>query len=370
MAKCSLIIGQSLANAMCNLSSGSLTPHPDTHIWNGSSWSAPVGDGAILYANCLREALQEHIYLVNAAVDGMPMMPSLSGMFGGCWGDANGWVVANAISRTQAALATVPGLALDRVEFWQGQSDAMYGAGDLFNGYLSPLGVLDSTLRAAFGSGFRFCVWPLGKVGLGNSQQVIRAQIVFSMTNNPSGRGVEPGPASYDRAYASGSNEPTHLLNAVEYGCMGIRGARNALSYFVAKANNAASIPHHGAGPMISSLIRHPAKNRMLAVVDVKPGFRLLARNIWDDVDPNMVTGFGLAWGTGDHAPLAVTGAQVCGGYVRVFSDTTLVHPVWLGYQQHQGCDAQFAVYDNNDQWIGGYGQPMLPHPLEMHISA
>jgi hypothetical protein len=370
MAKCILFTGQSLGKAMCLLSSSTLTAHADTHMWNGSGWSAPVGDGAIMYANCLREALQEHIYLINACVDGSPLLPYGSIDY---WSDPTGPLVCDAIAQTQAALASVSGLELDRIEWWQGQTEGLAGGySNMGASYYAGLETLLETLRTGLGEDFRLAIWPVGKVGYGTTGDVLRAQLVFSTGTSACALGVEPGPASYDRAYATGSPlEPTHLLNAGEYACMGIRGARNAMSYFVAKANNALTIPHHGAGPQITEIIRHPALNRMLVVPTVKAGFRILARNIWEDVDPNTVTGFRLSWGVGTWDALNVTGAQVCGGYIRVFSDGVLQHPVSIGYQDNPPtCDSQFAVYDSHDRWIGGYGQPMLPHALGMSVSS
>ena len=47
----------------------------------------------------------------------------------------------------------------------------------------------------------------------------------------------------------------------------------------------------------------------------------------------------------------------------------TLAHPMWLGYQQERTDDASTAVYDDHDTWWGGFGQPMLPHAMEMLVS-
>jgi hypothetical protein len=369
MAKCILFTGQSLGKAMCLLSSSTLTAHADTHMWNGSGWSAPVGDGAIMYANCLREALQEHIYLINACVDGSPLLPYGSIDY---WSDPTGPLVCDAIAQTQAALASVSGLELDRIEWWQGQTEGLAGGySNMGASYYAGLETLLETLRTGLGEDFRLAIWPVGKVGYGTTGDVLRAQLVFSTGTSACALGVEPGPASYDRAYATGSPlEPTHLLNAGEYACMGIRGARNAMSYFVAKANAADTIPHYGAGPQIVGLLRNAGARIALARIDTKPGFRLSARTPWSVGNVVGVTGCGISWGVGDHASLTVEGAEIAGGYLRVQSDTTLIHPVWISYQGERNCDAQSSIYDDNDRWIGGYGQPMLPHVLGMSVSA
>ena len=43
--------------------------------------------------------------------------------------------------------------------------------------YLAGVGTLLGLFRAAFGAGFRFCVWPVGRLASGNSQEIVRAHV-------------------------------------------------------------------------------------------------------------------------------------------------------------------------------------------------
>jgi hypothetical protein len=366
MAKCILFAGQSLAVEMFTYSSGTQTPHADTHMWNGSGWVAPTGDGAITYANGLRSALQEHIYLVNAAVGNTPLTNYGSSSNTDYWACPTGSLVCNAISQTQAALGSVSGLSLDRIEWWHGQHESYtQGWGDMYGAYLGYLNSLISTLRAALGNDFRFCIWPVGKVHTGSTAPVIRAQMAIANASSASQNNIEPGPASYDRGYRDG----VHLANAAEYLWMGIRGARNAMSYFVAKANAADTIPHYGSGPVIESLMRHPngQSTVMFAKPRVKNGFCLIPGAQWPTNDTTWTTGWAAAWAGGSANP-PITGAQIMGGWIKLHSSWLLNNAVWVSYQGERTADASSSIYDTNMQW-GDQGQPMLPHALESMAS-
>ena len=362
MAKLILFAGQSLAVEMFTYSSGTQTPHADTHMWNGSGWVAPTGDGAITYANSLRSALQEHIYLVNAAVGGSALLN-----YGGdYWSNPTGAMVCNAIAQVHAARASVSGLQLDRVEWWQGQHEGYTGGCSAGNYYYALL-TLISTLRTALGTDFRFCIWPVGKVHTGSTAPIILAQMWVANASSAAQNGIEPGPASYDRGYRDG----VHLGSAAEYLWMGIRGARNALSYFVAKANAADTIPHYGAGPAIESLSRHPNGQHqvMFAQVRVKNGFNIVPNTqaCWTTNDTTWTTGWAAAWAGGSANP-PITGAQIMGGWIKLHSSWLLNNPVWVSYQGERTADASSSIYDTNMQW-GDQGQPMLPHALESMTS-
>jgi len=358
MAKAILCIGQSLMERMFSVSSGTCTPHADTHMWDGSGWVAPTGDGAITYANCLRTALQEHIYLIPAAVGNTPLLP-YTGMT--CWSNAAGSLVCNAIAQTQAALGSVSGLCLDRVEWWQGQHECYTGGySNMYGDYLAGLGTLLATLRSALGTDFRFCIWPVNRVHTGTIANVLRAQMEMANAPGAPALGIEPGPSSYDRGYSDG----VHLGSGAEYLWMGIRGARNACSYFDAKAHAADTIPHYGAGPVIESLLRHPNGTTpvLFAIIRAKNGFSLLPTNPWGSSDLEM-NAFQAAWASGSHSGLPLTGSQLMGNYVRMPCSWNISYPAWVSYWGEYNCSAANVVYDTNAQF-GGAGQPLLALPL------
>jgi hypothetical protein len=367
MAKCILLDGQSLMVEFCTMSSGTLTPHPDTHMWNGSGWSAPVGDGAITYANCLREALQEPIYLVNAAVGNTFL---IGGYGGDYWANPTGALTGNAIALTQAALASVPGLTLDREEWWQGQNESYTLNGPspdvMYAAYTNGLQAMLAMKRAALGNDFRFCIWPIGRVHQGATAPVVRAQMGMATASNAPSLGIEPGPASYDRSY----RDNVHLNGAGEYRQMGIRAARNAKSYFDAKAAGThLTMPHDGAGPVIESLLRDTGGQSftMFMRPRVKTGFGLLPTNVWPNSETTYLNGIIAAWSTG--YPLSINCAQLVGAWVKVYASFWFNYPVWMSYQAEQArtspdaCSADNVVYDTNTQW-DFRGQPMLPLAL------
>ncbi len=361
MAKLIRFDGQSLGEKMFGISSGTLTPHADTHMWNPatSAWVAPTGDGAITYANCLREALQEPIYLINACVGGSALLPYGSN---DCWSNSSGSLFCDAISQTQAALGNVSGLCLDRVEAVRGQTESYTGGySNMVGAYYDAEVSCLSAQRSILGNGFRYCIWPVGKVHVGSTANVLMAQGWLATDGHASERGIEPGPAMYDRAYAS---DNLHLGSAAEYMWMGIRAARNAYSYFIAKANAADSIPHHGSGPVIESLARHPNGTTpvMFAVIRVKNGYGLLPTNPWSSSDLD-INGFQAAWASGSHSALPLTGSQLMGTYVRLPCSWSISYPAWVSYQGERDCSPANIVYDTNQQF-GGQGQPMLPLAL------
>jgi hypothetical protein len=218
-----------------------------------------------------------------------------------------------------------------------------------------------AALRSALGNDFRLCVWPTGKVSTGSTAPILQGWGWFVFDPAASALGIEPGPASYDRSYA----DNVHLASAAEYLWMGIRGARNAMSYFVAKANAADTIPHYGAGPVIETLIRHPGGTSqvMFAAVRAKDGYVIQPSNPWINGDTNWLNGFAAAWGIGDHAAVPLTGAQLSGGWIKLYTSWTFTYPMWVSYQGDQTFGTTNVVYDTNMQW-GDQGQPMLPLAL------
>lgn len=354
MAKLIRFDGQSLGKQMFSVSSGTCTPHADTHMWDPatSAMVPPTGDGAITYANCLREALQEPICLIDACEGGSALLRYGSN---DCWSNSSGALFCNAIAQTQAALGSVSGLCLDRVEVVRGQTESYTGGysnmpGSYYDAEVSCL----AAQRAILGNDFRYCIWPVGKVHVGTTANVLKAQMWLTTDSGAIGRGMEPGPAMYDRGYASDS---LHLYGPPEYMWMGIRGARNAMSYFVAKANAADTIPHYGAGPVIESLSRHPnnVTKTMFANIAVKNGFCLVPTSQWPYSDTTWLTAFSA------NAP--ITDAQLMGGKVKLFSSVALSGPITVSYQGERDCSAANVVYDTNQQW-GDQGQPMLPLAL------
>lgn len=348
MSKLILFAGQSAGNALFDAWPGAPVALPDTHVWNGTAWITPVGNGIVNYCNHLKLALNEPIYAVNACVDGM-------GLIG-----ANSWTTSsaasNAIANTQAAIAALPGCtSVDRIEFWGCQTDCLYSAdyGPILDGFTALLGVL----RTGLGPDFRFCIWPVGSVSSGSMTQVVRAQIDFSTGPSAYALGVEPGPASYERLYS----DQNHLADGTQYGVMGGRGAINAASYFAAKAAGTLATPHYGAGPRIIGIQRGGAANRVLVNVAVKPGFCLQPVNPWGSSSVALSC-FGMWWGVGSKAQLNVIGIYLLGGQIAIDADTGLAWACAVGNHWERGGSIAASVYDTQ-------GQPLMQHTSEMLVS-
>lgn len=356
-----LFIGQSLGVEFFSLAqTPGAVPVADTHMWNGSAWVAPTGDGAITYCNDLKSVANEPIYVINACVGGTPLLPLSGSPY---WLDTSaGSLVNNAIAHTQAALATLPsGTILDRIECWHGQTDSTSQAyPDLYTAFKNGLYALLGLLRTGLGNDFRFCVWPVGKVNAGSIMEVVRAQMVFS---EDVASGVEPGPASYDMSY----RDSLHLV-AASYAAMGMRAARNAWSYFVAKANAAAGTPHYGSGPRVTAVCRLGSTlNVFMLGITAKNGFCLSPGNAWSG--QVTMSGFG-GWWANSLDSIAITEAKLVGGRIRLETGSTIINgSVRGGYWWERGCSADAPVYDSYDLFYPGWGQPLLPHTPEMMAS-
>lgn len=349
--------GQSLGDAMFTLGS-SVSPVSGTHMWNGSSFVAPTGDGACTYANVLRALLGEDIYLINACVGGSALLQNDNGGTGYWLDPASGQPLANAFAKTAAAIAAISGCTgLDRIEWWQGQQDCfVQGYADMYSNYMAGLGGLRTLFDATFGPS-RFCIWPVGRLPSGSSQQVVRAQMVYALADPPT---REPGPSSHDLATADG----THLT-AASYATMGYRGALNAFSYFCAKAAGTLATPHYGAGPQVTAIVR--AGTEVLVMFATKPGAWLTPQNPWlspgvfTQSDINLTTNWGLWWGN-FQSQLNLTDGRIVGGQVRLICDTGLANPVRVGHAWERYCSGA-DVYDSN-------GQVALPLTPDMLVSA
>jgi hypothetical protein len=355
MSKLILFTGQSNGSGLFIWATTEV-PHPDTYMWNGTAMVPPTGAGAIAYCNLLRALLNEPIYVVNACVSGLPLIGPNS------W--TSGPYAANAIAATQAAMAVVPGcMGVDRVEFIGCNSDCIWPAEvDMYGGTLTGLAALLGELRAGLGDDFRFCVWPVGNVSGGTAMtQVVRAQVVWSTNTASFALGVEIGPASYDRNYSDGN----HWADGPQHAAMGRRGAANAASYFVAKANNALSVPHYGAGPQIVGLRRAPlsggAANRLMVDIAIKHGFSLQTANPLVSAS-NAVSGFTMYWGVGSKAQLVLQGVYAVGGLIAVDADQGLGWACAVGYYHTYGLGVAAPFYDTR-------GQPLVQHTSEMMIS-
>jgi hypothetical protein len=351
MSKLVLFIGQSNGNGLFSWQS-STAALPDTFMWNGSVWVAPTGSGGIAYCNYLKSALNEPIYVVNACVDGLPLINGWTGTASGC-------AVDNAVANTQAAIAALPGCAgLDRIEFIGCNSDCVWPAqADMYTGTLNGLDNILGRFRTAFGDGFRFCVWPVGSASGGSMTQVVRAQVSWSTNSTSCARGAEVGPASYERWFADGN----HWGDAAHAGVMGWRGGMNAASYFEAKANAADTIPHYGAGPQIVGIRRGGSPNRVLVDVRAKNGYGLMTADQWGSTS-NSVSGFGLWWGEGSRAQLNVTAAYLLGSSIAVVADTGLAWRCAVGNHWERGIACSAPIYDTR-------GQPLVQHTSEMLTS-
>lgn len=352
-----LWIGQSLPEAMTSLTDGACpSPHADTHLWNGSTWVAPTGDGMVTYCNTLRQLTNEPIYIITHCVGGSALLP-LNQLTTGNWLDTTpGSNLCTAIAMTQAALATLSGCTgLDRVEWWQGQQDCfVQNYADMYSSYYNGLVSLLGLLVAALGTDFQFCVWPVGRLPSGQSQQVVRAQMLFSALCP---NGIEPGSSSHDLPTADG----THLT-AASYAEMGRRGAWNAYSYFTAKAAGTLDTPHHGAGPLITGIQR--AGYQVVVNFGVAQNCYLTPGNPWAypgvyaQTDVNLTTNWGLWW-SNFSSQLSLIDGRIVGGAVRLLCNTQLTSPVRVGHAWMQAC-AGIDVYDS----VGRVCLPLTPDAL------
>lgn len=339
--------GQSLGRAMSDLQTGGCpTPHADTHVWDGTAFATPTGDGMVTYLNALRAVMGQPVYCINACVNGQGLDPWIASL------------AAASITTAQTAIATVPGLAIDRIEFWGMQSDGLGSATyqHCRDGLDTLLGIYAAGLPDA-----RFCVWPVGRLSGGTSEGVVQAQMDFAFID-PATR--EIGPASHDQATADG----THLAGGGQYAVMGVRGAVNAKSYFDAKTAGTLATPHGGAGPRVVGITRLPGGYEVLVNFQLKPGAWISPANPWTypsvftQYDVNLTTNWGLWWGIGDHARLTTTDGRIVGGAVRLISTTPLNYPIAIGHAWEHDC-AGADIYDSN-------GQLALPHTRGMLVSA
>lgn len=335
-----LVAGQSNGNGLFQWAATE-TPHPDTHMWNGSALVAPTGAGSIAYCNYMRAALNEPIYVVNACVDGMPLL--------GGWNlSGAGSAVANAIAKAQAAMVAIPGCAgVDRIEFIGCNSDCIWPAqSDMYNGILNGLAALRGNLCAGLGDDFTLCIWPVGSASAGSMAQVVRAQIVYATTTP----GVEVGPGSYERLFGDGN----HWLNAVQAAEMGRRGGVNAVSSLQGKA--ASLTGHLGAGPRIVSIHRNGNAPRVLVTLATDAGLK--TNNPWGTTS-NWVSGFGLWWREGSMAQLNVIDVRLLGTQIAIDVDRTLDWTVGVGNQWERGIPIGYSLYDMR-------GLPLVQHTMEM----
>lgn len=358
--------GQSLALYLCTVTNYIQSPHADTHMWNGSAYVAPVGDGVIAFANMIRTFTQDHVYIVPVAVGGSSIL-----YYGGaCWGDTGtGCMFDTACATIQAAMNAVNDPVLESIDWWGGQTEGYSANGgypDVFNSFMTAQNTLISRFRTAFGTDFRFRIWPVCRVHVNDFTQVCRAQMSIALHPNAAQNGIEPGPASYDLGYY----DDVHLYGASENMHMGIRWARCVKSYLVAKANNALTVPHNGWGPYIDRIDRHPngTTQVFLARIVTKNGFGLIPKNAWSNNDTNWVSGVSAAW-TGGATSVPVNSACIAGGYLKVFTNWNLNNPLWIGYMQSRLDNRDTGVYDDNFDG-GGWGQPMLPSVMGHLVSA
>lgn len=329
-----LFAGQSLAYYMANASDSCCeAPHSDTHMWGpGGAFITPTGNGLVAYCNRLRALSGQPVYAMMYAIGGSALLPLNNGGTGYWLGSIDGACVTD----VNSMLATVPGLTLNRIEWWQGQQDCFaQGYSDPYSSYLNGLGSLLANFRAGFGSGFRFCVWPVGRLPSGQSQQIVRAQMVFATTT----AGVEPGPSSHDLPLAD-SPHLTPQANAE----MGRRGAENAWC-----SMNSNTELHGGAGPRIIQLTR--SGNYLSAEVALRQGAWLLPTS--------EITN----WLIFDKATYALIQASLRFANGRTIQSigTSTMPAARVGHAAAQNY-AGFDVYDS-------YGQVLLPHTPDMLAS-
>lgn len=331
-----LLAGQSLAYYMANLADSCCeVPHADTHMWSvaAGAFITPTGNGLTAYLNRLRALTGGPVYAIVYAPGGTALLP-LDDSGNGHW---LGSIDAACIAVAQTALATVSGLQLNRIEWWQGQQDCFaLGYSDMYNSYKNGLGSLLATFRTGLGNGFRFCIWPVGRLPTGQSQQVVRAQMVFSTTT----AGVEPGPSSHDLLLLDG----THLQPQASAE-MGRRGAENAYSSL-----NSPTELHGGAGPRIVQLSR--SGNNLFVDVALRNGAFLrptaLTTN-WVLFEASTFASSALCAGTAYGKTITLTG----------YAPIPVARIGHAAAQNYGGID----VYDSD-------GQVCLPLTPEMLVSS
>ncbi len=207
------LLGQSLIQAWTTATDAPPAPDPQTALWNGSDWAPVTGNGAIWFANCLRQLLQSPIKIYQAAVGGSALCPISANP------DPNQhWLTGDTGRPYRLFLEQIwtSNVVPDFIIWNQGQQD--YWQTPYWD-YLSAIGQLQTNILSACGKTpetLPIMVMPSGPhVLTTHMAEVRRAQL--DILRYP---GFKPGPSQDDLATVDG----THL-DAAGYAEMGRRAA-------------------------------------------------------------------------------------------------------------------------------------------------
>lgn len=342
--KTAAFLGQSLCTNLFTDNSVYVAPSAGTYMWDvgTNSWVTVQGAGAREYANMLHAQTGETIRLYPACVGGSALLaananPATPTQY---WLSSATDAPRTALFNMVAAAGVIP----DWVEWNQGQQDYTSTLPDVYNDYRTGLNTFYTSLLTQWGkttSQLPFTVWVSGKASYGNSQYVMGAQVSAAS----SFAGMRQGSAYYDLTYTDG----THV-NAASSIIMGDRGARVALKYL--------GFAGKGAGPKITTLWRNGSV--LILNVALDGGTMLQPKNPWGIGYINSVAGF-YVWDTSWN-PVPINGVQIMGNRIQI----QMAYPTGacVTYQHNSTQEAGWSVYDDDDLFIPGYGQPLIPMPI------
>lgn len=345
--------GQSLHAAMftemSGVAGGPPSPITGTHMWQQStlSWVPPYGAGAIEYANMLKAATGDDIYLINAAIGGASLLQVACDPASpdNCWSNL---AVDSPYSWLMGQVASC-GKTPTRIEWDQGQAEYAYTAAnpgyDMFTNYTAALQALQSRINSAWGSTPQFCISVSGKASYGYSQQIMRAQINVSTMLN-----FTLGPAYYDM-YPQWSVDGTHLTGQ-GYRVKGDRMARNYLGQM-----GVTGFGGCGPGPQITSAWK--GGSTVAIATNSSSGMTTYP-------GPGSLTGF-MVWDYGYTRTYDIASAYLSSGLIFLSltenpGDGNHVH---IGYQFDNYQSSAKPVFDNQSVFVSG--SPLIPcaNPFE-----
>lgn len=210
------LLGQSLIQAWTTAIDSPPASDPDTSLWDGSEWVAVTGNGAIWFANMMRQLMQSEIKLYQCAIGGSALCPISANP------DPNQhWLTAD-VGRPYRgfleqiwATGAVPDLVIwnqGQQDYWQtGYWDYLYSLSQLQHNILSACNKTAETLP--------IMVMPSGPHVLTTHMADVRKAQADILTY----AGFKAGPSQDDLPTEDG----THL-SALRYGVMGRRSAAYA----------------------------------------------------------------------------------------------------------------------------------------------
>jgi hypothetical protein len=332
--KCIAFIGQSLAQAMFQVSVNPPTPLACTYLWNGSNWGAVTGNGAITYANAVSAKLARAncdptVRLYNAAVGGNGLLAENAASAHAYWLDTTSTGPLQGLYNQVAAGGYMPDL-LEWNGCQQDYCDLAHDA-NLSNSISAGMASLYSMILAKWGlasAQLPIKVWVPGKASYGTvaSQWVMDGLIRFATTT----AGASLGPSYYDLNYLDG----THL-DAAGYATCGQRGALDT------------------AGPQIIGVDR--AGSRLLLNLKFNGGKFIASQ---------LTNGFGV-WSEDFTITMPIAYVRSVGERIELdmgAHPTYGNNPPWrvrVGYQWTNAIDASWPAFDDQPM-------PLTPLPVPL----